>query len=242
MKPLTFHFLTLFPDTITVWLTSSILGRAHKAGLFQFNVIQLRDFASDKHRTVDDVSYGGGGGMVLKPEPLVAAVESIQTQIAPQKSQTIAFTPGGKRIEHKGVVELALNADVRDYIFVCGHYEGIDQRFLDGWVDLEFSLGDFVVTGGELPALALADSMIRQLEGALGARTDASKDESFSLNDPQLGPLIEHPQYTRPPEFRGHAVPEILLSGDHGSHRGMAQTTISHAHQESSEGSSGISC
>jgi len=213
MKP-TFYFITLFPDCIDVWLRSSILGRAHAAGIFDYKLIQLRDFAENKHATVDDAAYGGGGGMVLKVEPLVAALESIWKTVERAKTQVIYFSPGGDRISQELLNRYVKQDDFKDFIFICGHYEGIDQRFLDHWVDREISLGDFVITGGELPAVAFADAMIRQLDGTLahgGAET-----ESFLLeNDGKK--LLEYPQYTRPAEFQGHRVPEILLGGDHGA-------------------------
>jgi len=212
-----FHFITLFPETIRIWLTSSILGRAHEAGLFDFDLYQLRDFSQDKHRAVDDLAYGGGGGMVLRVEPLVAAVESILERTQRDKSLIIYFSPAGQPLNQPLIDNLtpSPNHAIRHLILVCGHYEGVDQRFIDHWTDLQVSLGDFVLSGGELPAVALADSLIRQLEGTL-AHENASKKESFSLSDPtNQAPLLEYPHYTRPAEFRGHRVPDILLSGHH---------------------------
>lgn len=210
-----FHFITLFPETIRVWLTTSILGRAHAANLFAFDLYQLRDFSKDKHRSVDDAAYGGGGGMVLRIEPLVEAVETIRDRLKDEKATVIYFSPAGRRLSTELITELKPTEETKHFLFVCGHYEGVDQRFLDHWVDLEISLGDFVLTGGELPAVALADAMIRQREGALGAQS-ANETESFSLRDPQTGgALLEYPHYTRPAEFRGHMVPEILMSGNH---------------------------
>jgi tRNA (guanine37-N1)-methyltransferase len=214
-EPLHFHFLSLFPEAIQVWLTSSILGRAHKVGLFRFDLYQLRDYAQDKHHSVDDTSYGGGGGMVLRCEPLVSAVESIRAQISPERSIVIYPTPAGIPLKQDLLDKLGSDDGPRHLIFVCGHYEGVDQRFLDHWVDLEISLGDFVLTGGELPAVAVADALIRQMEGTLG-EPEGAKTESFRLQAPDSGrPLLEYPQYTRPSNFRGHTVPEILLSGNH---------------------------
>lgn len=211
-KP-SFHFVTLFPETIQVWMSTSILGRALKAGLFDFKTYQLRDYSTDKHLNVDDVAYGGGGGMVLRVEPLVRAVESIKDNLGTEQAEVIYFSPAGKRLTHALVTESTKPPHKNHFIFICGHYEGVDQRFIDHWVDSEISLGDFVLTGGELPALAMADSMIRQLEGALGSETTA-ETESFSLtSDNTL--LLEYPHYTRPSEFRGLKVPEILLSGNH---------------------------
>lgn len=208
-----FSFITLFPDAIRVWLTTSILGRAHDRGLFTFETVSLRDFATDKHRSVDDTPYGGGGGMVLRLEPLVAAVELLKSRHA--DAQVVYFSPRGKRMDTEVLETLSTSDRPTNYILVCGHYEGVDQRFCDKWVDLEISLGDFVLTGGELPAAAFADALIRRLAGTLACES-AHQEESFSLRDPKTGErLLEYPHYTRPAEFRGLKVPDILLSGDH---------------------------
>lgn len=211
-----FHFITLFPETIEVWLGTSIPGRARAAGLFDYTTVQLRDFTHDNHRTVDDVAYGGGGGMVLKIEPLVEAVESLREKLGRENCRTIYFSPAGKRLDQSVLDELHPDHDGPEHlILICGHYEGVDQRFIDGWVDQEISIGDFVVTGGELPALCLTDALIRQQEGALGCQ-GASHEESFRLKAPETAsPLLEYPQYTRPAEFRGRKVPDVLLSGNH---------------------------
>jgi len=208
-----FHFVTLFPETIQVWMTTSILGRALKAGLFDFKIYQLRDYSTDKHLNVDDAAYGGGGGMVLRIEPLVRAVETIKEALGTEQAEVIYFSPAGKRLTHALVREFSKSLHKKHFIFICGHYEGVDQRFIDHWVDTEISLGDFVLTGGELPALAMADAMIRQLEGTLGSESTA-ETESFSLTSDNT-PLLEYPHYTRPSEFRGLKVPEVLLSGNH---------------------------
>jgi tRNA (guanine37-N1)-methyltransferase len=209
-----FHFITLFPETIRVWLTTSILGRAHRVGLFTFDLLQLRDFSTDKHRTVDDSAYGGGGGMVLKIEPLVAAVESIFAKVPRENALVLCLSPAGRPLNQNLIESLSRRTEPRHFVFICGHYEGIDQRFVDHWVDLEISLGDFVLTGGELPALAVADALIRQLEGALG-HEEAAVKESFVLRNSDGKALLEYPHYTRPADFRGLSVPPVLLSGDH---------------------------
>lgn len=209
-----FSFITLFPETIHAWLTSSIIGRARTAGLFEYEAIQLRDFATGPHRTVDDVAYGGGGGMVLKVEPLVAAVEATKAH-STQKTLVVAPTPGGRLLNQELIHELQGGSEPTHYILVCGHYEGLDQRFLDHWVDLEVSLGNFVVSGGELPALVFADALIRGVEGSLG-NPDGYKTESFQIEDPDSGEkLVEYPHYTRPAEFRSLPVPPVLLQGNH---------------------------
>jgi len=211
-----FHFLTLFPDTIHPWMTTSIIGRALKAGVFLYTVHQLRDFAESRHNTVDDVAYGGGGGMVLKIEPLVKALESIQTKVGEEAIRVICFTPAGQKLNQALVSNFKPTLVQKHYLLVCGHYEGIDQRFLDHWVDDEISLGDFVITGGELPALVFADSLLRQLEGTLPELATATQ-ESFALKDQNGSLLLEYPHFTRPSDFRGHQVPNVLLSGDHGA-------------------------
>ncbi len=208
-----FSFITLFPDAIRVWLTTSILGRAHEKGLFSFDCIQLRDHSQDKHRSVDDTPYGGGGGMVLRLEPLVSAVESLKKSENPPF--VVSFSPAGKPLNVDLIESLSTDAHSHHFAFICGHYEGIDQRFIEGWVDLEVSLGDFVLTGGELPAVAMADALIRRLAGTLSSEA-ASREESFSLREATTqSRLLEYPHYTRPAEFRGMKVPDILLSGDH---------------------------
>lgn len=209
-----FHFVTLFPETIHPWMAASIIGRAHKSGLFDYTVHQLRDFSEDKHRNVDDVAYGGGGGMVLKPEPLVKAVETIREHSSGVVCRTVCFTPAGKRFDQHVVESLSPLLTEAHFILICGHYEGIDQRFIDGWADEVISLGDFVLTGGEIPALAFADALIRQLEGTVG-HDSKGQSESFTLKDESGNRLLEYPHYTRPSEFRGRAVPEVLLNGDH---------------------------
>lgn len=209
-----FHFLTLFPETIAPWLTTSILGRAYREGLFSFKTYQLRDFSRCNHLSVDDTPYGGGAGMVLKVEPLVDAVESIRNTLA-EPSEILFFSPTGQRLNTTLLQNFSATNQTRHFILVCGHYEGADQRFLDHWVDWEISIGDFVITGGELPALIFTDALVRTLHGVLGNR-EGLREESFSWRDPNTGSLLlEYPQFTRPRTFRGHGVPEVLLNGNH---------------------------
>lgn len=209
----TFHFVTLFPDFIHAWMGKSILGRAQEKNIFDYRVYSLRDFSIDKHRTVDDVAYGGGGGMVLKVDCLVRATNFIREQIQGAPSKIIYFSPGGKVINQSLIQKKLPEVYTHHFILICGHYEGVDQRFVDHWVDEELSLGDFVLTGGELPALCFADALSRQLEGTLKSK-DSSQQESFLITH-NGQTLLEYPHYTRPMEFEGYRVPEVLLSGNH---------------------------
>lgn len=198
---LSVEVLTLFPRMIEAPLEESILGKARAAGLVRVTVTDIRDFAEGKHRVTDDVPYGGGAGMVMKPEPLVAAIEKARERNP--KARTILMSPQGRKLDQKLVHDLA-----DDLILVCGRYEGVDERIME-WIDDEISLGDFVLTGGELAALAVVDAKARLVPGVLG-NDQSVKSESFGGEG-----LLEGPQYTRPPDFRGRKVPEILLSGDH---------------------------
>lgn len=179
-----------------------LLGKALQQGIAQVNCINPRDFATDKHRRVDDEPYGGGVGMVLKPEPFFAAVESLPRW---DPCEIILLTPQGQTLTQEVLQELAQKAQL---ILICGQYEGFDERIRQHLATREISLGDFVLTGGEIPALALINGVVRLLPGTVG-KVDSLKSESFESG------LLEYPQYTRPPEFRGYKVPEVLLSGDH---------------------------
>ena len=196
--------VTLFPGMLDGFLGESMMKRAAKAGLVAFNTVNPRDFTTDKHNTADDRPFGGGPGMVMKPEPLFAAIESVKTP----DSHVILLTPGGKTFGQADARRLADNH--RHLIFVCGHYEGVDQRVIDALIDEEISIGDYVLTNGVLAANVVIDAVVRLRPGVLGGGEIATEDESFSSG------LLEYPQYTRPPEFRGMKVPEILFSGDHG--------------------------
>lgn len=209
-----FHFLTLFPEVIHSWMNSSILKKAVESEIFSYSVYQLRDYATNKHKSVDDVAYGGGGGMVLKVDVLVAALQDIRARIAQAPNRVIYFSPVGKTLSRPLLDHYRANHPETHLILVCGHYEGVDQRFIDRWVDDLISLGDFVLTGGELPALAFADSLSRHLVGTL-KREGAQEEESFSLSQNGKS-LLEYPHYTRPPVYEGMSVPEVLLTGDHG--------------------------
>ncbi|HKY63843.1 MAG TPA: tRNA (guanosine(37)-N1)-methyltransferase TrmD [bacterium] len=199
-----FDILTLFPEALRPFLEASLLGKAAEKKLIEFHLHQLRDWAQDKHRRVDDVLYGGGEGMVMKPEPLAAAIEELRQGY--QKGRVIYLSPQGRRLDQALVRELS---DYDELLLVCGRYEGVDERILEGWIDEEVSLGDFVLFGGELPALALVEAISRLQPGVVGKEASILK-ESFADG------LLEYPHYTRPPEFKGRKVPEILLQGNHG--------------------------
>ncbi len=194
-----FDVLTLFPEMFQA-IKQSILGRAEEKNLIQINLINIRDFSKDKHKKVDDTPYGGGAGMVMRADVVYDAYKSVQNENA----KVIYLTPQGKKLDQKKVEELSKE---KHLILLCGHYEGIDQRVIDKIVDEEISIGDYVLTGGELPAMVLIDSVSRYVEGVLSE--GSTNEESFSHG------LLEYPQYTRPETFEGVKVPEILLSGHH---------------------------
>ncbi|MDW7675411.1 MAG: tRNA (guanosine(37)-N1)-methyltransferase TrmD [Bacillota bacterium] len=196
-----FHVLTLFPAMFQGPLTESIIKRAQDKELVQINIVNFRDFAFNKHNTVDDYPYGGGAGMVLQAEPIFNAVEAIKK---PQ-SKVILMCPQGVTFNQQLATRLSQEEEL---IIICGHYEGIDERVKENIVDYEISLGDFILTGGELPAMVVMDSVVRLLPGVLG-QDKSSKEESFNQG------LLEYPHYTRPALFRDMTVPEVLLSGNH---------------------------
>lgn len=196
--------ITIFPQMLEGYLQESMMKRAARAGLVEFRAINLRDFTTDKHNTTDDRPFGGGAGMVMKPEPLFAAIESVKTA----QSHVILMTPQGAPFKQAEARRLA--DGYNHLVFVCGHYEGVDERVREALVDQEISIGDYVLTNGVLPAMVVIDAVARLRPGVLGGGEVATEDESFSSG------LLEYPHYTRPPEFRSMKVPEILLSGDHG--------------------------
>ncbi|WP_338473243.1 tRNA (guanosine(37)-N1)-methyltransferase TrmD [Niallia sp. XMNu-256] len=196
--------LTLFPEMFAGVLGHSILKRAEDTRAVTYNIVNFRDFADNKHQTVDDYPYGGGAGMVLKPQPIFDAVNHL-TQNSTSKPKVILLCPQGKRYDQKKAEELANSEHL---IFVCGHYEGYDERIREQLVTEEISIGDFVLTGGELGAMVMIDSVVRLLPGVLGNEQSHIKD-SFSTG------LLEHPHYTRPADFRGMKVPDVLISGNH---------------------------
>ena len=195
------NIVSIFPEFFTAPLALSIPGRAAKAGLVEYRVVDPRDYTQDKHRTVDDYPFGGGAGMVMKPEPFFEAVEAI----APE-GPIILMSARGKTFTHDDAVRLAVS---REVTFLCGHYKDVDQRVADHLATEEMSLGDFVMSGGEFAALAITDAVARLLPGALGTHEAASTDSFYDEG------LLSPPSYTRPAEFRGYKVPEELLSGDH---------------------------
>jgi tRNA (guanine37-N1)-methyltransferase len=198
-----FDVVTLFPDFFSSGLSSGLLGKALAKQIAQVNLVNPRDFTHDKHHRVDDEPYGGGVGMLMKPEPIFAAVESIPIL---EKREVILMTPSGETLKQPLLKDLAAN--YQQLVIICGHYEGIDERVAN-LVTREISLGDFVLTCGEIPALTLINGVTRLLPGTVG-KEESLKLESFEED------LLDYPQYTRPPEFRGWRVPAILLSGNHG--------------------------
>ncbi len=195
--------ITLFPEIFFGPFDESIIGRARKQGLVEINTIDLRNYTHDSRGTVDDKPYGGGPGMLMKAEPLFEAIEDLRTE----ESLVILTGPRGEQFKQATARELSLKPHL---IFISGHYEGVDERVREALIDREMSIGDYVLTSGNLAAMVMIDAAVRLLPGVLGS-PESEIDESFSNG------LLEYPQYTRPPEFRGMKVPEILLSGDHGA-------------------------
>jgi tRNA (guanine37-N1)-methyltransferase len=205
-----FEVFTLLPEVFPPYLESSILQRARQRGLVEVRVHNIRDYTHDRHHTTDDTPYGGGGGMVMKPEPVFEAVETVlgmdSDQAQPTPVPVILLTPQGRVFTQRVAEELSRHERIA---LLCGRYEGVDERIREHLVTDEISVGDYVLTGGELPALLIIDAVSRLIPGVLGDPTGA-EDDSHSMG------LLEYPHYTRPPEFRGWQVPEVLLSGDHG--------------------------
>jgi tRNA (guanine37-N1)-methyltransferase len=200
-----FDILTLFPDMFVSPFRESILGKAIEKGLIEIRTINIRDFASDKHHVVDDSPYGGGQGMVMKVEPIGRAIDSVKSK--DPDARTIYLTPQGNRLSQEMARELSSRSHL---LLLCGRYEGIDERARELFVDEEISIGDYVLTGGELAAMVLIDSVSRLLPGVLGSDRSAEEDSFFNS-------LLEYPQYTRPFSFMGSSVPEVLVSGDHAA-------------------------
>ncbi len=199
-----FHVLTLFPEMFSGVLHSSMLGRAEEKGILNFNLINIRDFSGNKHNRVDDAPYGGGRGMVMQPQPVFDAYMSVAEK-TDTKPYVIYMSPKGQVFNQQKAIELSKKEDV---VIICGHYEGIDQRVIDEIVDEEVSVGDYVLTGGEIPAMTVIDSVSRMIDGVL-------PDEESFTEESHFDGLLEYPHYTRPPVFHGVSVPEVLTSGDH---------------------------
>jgi tRNA (guanine37-N1)-methyltransferase len=199
-----FDVLTLFPEAFSGPLQASILGRALAAGVASVHLHDIRDWSTDRHKTVDDYPFGGGPGMVMKPEPIFAAVEAVRAMAEPP-GRLVLLTPQGRLLTQAIVEELAAEERL---LLLCGHYEGIDERVRDHLADDELSIGDYVLSGGEIPALVVIDAVVRRLPGALGSARSLAEES-------HADGLLEYPQYTRPAEFRGWRVPDILLSGHH---------------------------
>ncbi len=196
--------ITVFPGMLNGFLEESMLKRASEMGAVQFRTVNLRDFAHDARRTADDKPYGGGPGMIMKPELWFEAIEAIRTDNA----RVILMTPSGSRFRQQDAVQLT---GERHLIFLCGHYEGIDERVREALVTDEYSIGDYVLTNGVLPAAVMIDAVVRLLPGVLGGGEEATNDESFSDG------MLEYPQFTRPAVYRGMKVPNVLQSGNHGA-------------------------
>ena len=196
--------ITIFPGLFHGFLSEGLLGKAIESGLVDVRIHDLRDWTDDVHRSVDDASFGGGPGMVLKPEPLFAAVESLD----PDRGRVFALSPAGRRLDQALVTELAGEARLT---LLCGRYEGFDERVIEGLPAEELSIGDYVLSGGEMPALVVIEAVTRLLPGVIGQEASHARD---SFSEPGL---LDHPHYTRPQEFRGLEVPEVLRSGDHAA-------------------------
>lgn len=194
--------LTIFPQMFDSVLSASILGRAREQGLLDVQCIDIRPFSDRKHKNTDDYPFGGGAGMVMMPQPIGSAIEAVDPG---HGARRIFLSPRGRTFTQRIAVELAKE---RDIVLLCGHYEGVDQRVIDMYIDEELSIGDYVLTGGELPAMVVCDCVARYVEGVISG--ESLKDESFSNG------LLEYPQYTRPAVYKGVSVPEVLLSGNHG--------------------------
>lgn len=199
-----FDVITIFPTMFEAYFSEGILKRALQKGVIDIHLHNLRDYSVDRHRTVDDYPYGGGPGMVMKPEPFYRAVRSIKTDGL--ETCTVMVTPQGKPFNQEMAEDLSKGE--KRLLFICGRYEAIDERVREGLVDMEVSIGDYILTGGELPVLVIIDGITRLLPGALGDE-HSTEDESFSWG------ILDYPHYTRPPEYEGFRVPDILMSGDH---------------------------
>jgi len=201
--------LTLFPGMFKGIFNESIIKRARAAKKLKINIHNLRDWSRDKHKKADDKPYGGGCGMVMSAQPVFEAVKELRSQVKSQKSKVILLSPQGKKLDQKLAQKLSKNKHI---ILICGHYEGVDWRVRQVLINEEISIGDYILTGGEIPAMVLVDTVARLIPGVLGHK-DSNKEESFSAG------LLEYPQYTRPAVYKGFKVPQVLLSGNHNKIR-----------------------
>ncbi|MDD6815923.1 MAG: tRNA (guanosine(37)-N1)-methyltransferase TrmD [Firmicutes bacterium] len=199
------HILTLFPEMFTPVTEASILGRAGEKGILDINLIQIRDFSNDKHNKADDTPFGGGVGMVMLADPIFGALRSIGPEEEVKKKKILYMSPRGKMLDQKTIESLAAE---KEMVILCGHYEGVDQRVLDYWDMEEVSIGDYILTGGELPAMVLIDAVSRFIPGVLGTQESATDESIYSG-------LLECDQYTKPREYAGMTVPEVLFNGNH---------------------------
>ncbi len=206
-----YHIMTLFPDMMETYFNESILGRARRAGLINISLVNIRDFAApERKRRVDDYPFGGGAGMVMQAEPIDNAYKAVSEKID-KAHRVIYVTPSGKRFDQKMARELSEQSDI---VFLCGHYEGVDERILEKIVTDNVSIGDYVLTGGELPVMVMIDAISRNIPGVL-TNEESAREESFSADDEYPDGLLEYPQYTRPAVYDGMEVPKVLLSGNH---------------------------
>jgi tRNA (guanine37-N1)-methyltransferase len=207
--------LTIFPALVESFLSAALVGSAREHGLVELRAHDLRQWTDDRHRTVDDAPYGGGPGMVMKPEPLVRGIEALAGPKTPEReARVILMSPQGRVLTQRALAELAGR---RHLVLVCGRYEGVDQRVVELAVDEELSIGDYVLGGGEVPAMAVVEGVVRLVPGVLGNPESVRRDSFSGVEGSGRGGFLEGPQYTRPPVFRGRAVPEVLLSGDHAA-------------------------
>ena len=206
-----YHIMTLFPDMMETYFNESIIGRARRAGIINISLVNIRDFAApERKRRVDDYPFGGGAGMVMQAEPIDNAYKAVSEKIA-KAHRVIYVTPSGKRFDQKMARELSEQSDI---VFLCGHYEGVDERILEKIVTDNVSIGDYVLTGGELPVMVMIDAISRNIPGVL-TNEESAREESFSADDEYPDGLLEYPQYTRPAVYDGMEVPKVLLSGNH---------------------------
>lgn len=197
--------MTLFPELVKTVLQESIIGRAQKNGIIELSCYDIRAYSTDKHRKTDDTPFGGGNGMIMTCQPIFDCFDAVKRELTGKRSLVVYMSPKGKRFNHRLAEELA---EYDELVFLCGHYEGVDQRVIDSLVDEEISIGDYVVTGGEIPACIVIDAVSRLKKGVL-AEAASYQDESIASG------LLEYPQYTKPRDFRGLTVPDVLVCGDH---------------------------